>query len=429
MMSAINPDTKVLLVPLDRLRAGMGILMVVICLALAGCAGWQAPAAFDDSSLRARAVSQTERGVELSAAVLSSADSLRMFGVTVNESGVQPVWLEVKNDTDQVLWLLRFGTDPDLFSPLEVAWSFHTSFAGESNSRLDEHFDSMSFQNPIAPGATQSGIIFTNPHDQTRLLNIDVLGQGEVFPFTLFVKVPDHHSDESTASIAKLQELLGVETVDYRGVDEFRARLQKLHCCARGDQESEAGDPLNVILVGEFNDIVSAFVRRGFRLDAREFHRSQRRFGRPPDIVTRKAGQGGVPAIWVRAWVAPFRYQGQPVFVAQVGRRQGWRSAEIEQADVIPSRYFDEVRNSLVQDMAYSGGLQKVGFTGADTATGAGESPGITGDTSYRTDGLLAVLFFITRPLSLSDIEILDWYPLDKLNEATGTVENEDRGS
>ena len=167
MMSAVNPKPRFLLVPLDRVRANMAILMIVICLSLAGCASWQAPAAFDDSSLRARAVSQAERGVELSAAVLSSADSRRMFGVTVNESGVQPVWLEVKNDTDQVLWLLRFGTDPDLFSPLEVAWSFHTSFAGESNSRLDEHFDSMSFQNPIAPGATQSGIIFTNPHDST----------------------------------------------------------------------------------------------------------------------------------------------------------------------------------------------------------------------------------------------------------------------
>ena len=43
-----------------------------------------------------------------------------MFGVSVNESGVQPVWIEVENNTDQVLWLLRSGTDPDLFSPLEV---------------------------------------------------------------------------------------------------------------------------------------------------------------------------------------------------------------------------------------------------------------------------------------------------------------------
>ena len=32
-----------------------------------------------------------------------------------------------------------------------------------------------------------------------------------------------------------------------------------------------------------------------------------------------KAGQGGVPANWLRLWVAPFHYQGQPVILAQSG--------------------------------------------------------------------------------------------------------------
>jgi len=33
-------------------------------------------------------------------------------------------------------------------------------------------------------------------------------------------------------------------------------------------------------------------------------------------------------------------------------------------------------------------------------------------DIHYYTDGLRAVLFFVPRPLALSDIEILDWMPL-----------------
>ena len=50
----------------------------------------------------------------------------------------------------------------------------------------------------------------------------------------------------------------------------------------------------------------------------------------------------------------------------------------------------------------YSGGLEKLGFI-----TGAGE----VGASRYETDGLRAVLFFGTRPLSLADVEILDWVP------------------
>jgi hypothetical protein len=79
-------------------------------LVLAGCTTWQAPAELDDSALRFRAESQTVKGVELSATVLSADDSQRIFGVDVNGIGVQTVWLEVKNNTRQVLWLLRTST-------------------------------------------------------------------------------------------------------------------------------------------------------------------------------------------------------------------------------------------------------------------------------------------------------------------------------
>jgi hypothetical protein len=398
-------------------------------LVLGGCAGWQQPAEFDDSTLRTRVQSQQVRGVTLSAAVLSSAESERIFGVKVNQSGVQPVWIEVVNDTDQVLWMLRSGTDPDLFSPLEVAWSFHTSFAGDSNASLDQHFDELGFDNPVPPGAARSGIIYTNPHDLTRLLNVDILGQGEVFAFTLLLAVPDHRSDESRATLADLQARLQAAVPDSGDLDEFRQRLRQLPCCASNDDGSEAGDPLNVILVGEFADIVSAFVRRGFRLDLRDFHYAQRLFGRAPDLAARKAGQGGVPATWIRVWLAPFSFDGQPVFVAQTARQQGWRSVTKADGDVLPSPEVDEVRNILVQDMTYSGGLQKIAFDRGVGATAPGEFRDSLGGARYRTDGLRAVMFFITRPLSLADIEIIDWLPLHRLRESGAGAEIADDGN
>jgi len=65
----------------------------------------------------------------------------------------------------------------------------------------------------------------------------------------------------------------------------------------------------------------------------------------------------------------------------------------------------------VIQDMMYSGGLARLGF-----ATGVGPAsptqPRMTlGDARYHTDGLRAALFLATRPLSLSDVELLDWAP------------------
>lgn len=430
MMQTVNPAIGCRRTPFRQLRVGLARLAtVMLCLALGACASWQQPAEFDDSSLRARFESQSVRGVRLSAAVLSSEDSKQMFGVSVNESGVQPVWIEVENNTDQVLWLLRSGTDPDLFSPLEVAWSFHSSFAGDSNSRLDQHFDSLGFQNPVAPGARNSGILFTNPHDLIRMLNVDILGQGQVFPFTMFLSVPDHKSDKAAAAKEGLFERLDLAVQDFRKLDAFRARLQQLPCCATNDDGSRDGDPLNLIMVGEFADIASAFVRRGFRFDPREFHYAQQLFGRPPDLAARKSGQGGVPATWVRVWLAPFTFEGQPVFIAQTARQQGWRSAQNSDGDVLPSPQVDEVRNALVQDMTYSGGMQKIAFDRGVGATAPGEFRSALGDARYRTDGLRAIMFFITRPLSLEDIEILEWLPLHRLRESGVGLENADADS
>jgi hypothetical protein len=366
------------------------------------------------------------RGVKLSAAVLSSDESLRMFGVKVNDTGIQPVWIEVENTTSQVLWFLRSGSDPELFSPLEVAWPFHASFAGETNTLLDDHFDALSFQNPIAPDTTQSGVIFTNPHHQTRLLSIDILGQGQFFPFTLFLEVPDDLTDDYAFALANVNQLSEAVVDDYQDVNKFRARLEQLPCCATGADASEAGDPLNVILVGDFADIATAFVRRGFRTSVLEFDNAQRLFGRPPDIVGRKVAKGGMPTNRVRVWGAPFRYKGKTVFIGQAGRPLGWRLAKVKEKGLMLNPNVDEVRNLLIQDMMYSSGLEKLAFISGVGATSPGELRDSLDGTSYYTDGLRAVLFLVTRPLSLSDLQILDWHPALKLREAEAIKEIED---
>lgn len=388
-------------------------LMPIVCMLLmlmAACTSWQVPPEFDVGALRARAESETLRNVTLSAAVLSAGDSKKMFGVDVNSEGIQPVWVEVVNNTDQVLWLLRSGTDPDLFSPHEVAWSFRKAFAGERNDSLEQHFNSLSFQNPVEPGATAAGILYTNPHRKTRLLSIDLLGQAQLFPFTLFLQVPDDVSDEA-AALARTLQLVAAATVDFTDTDAFRTALADLPCCASNAKGSANGDPLNLILVGDIDHIATAFVRRGFRMEVLDYDNAQHVYGRPPDIVARKTGHRGVPANWVRLWVAPFRHHGRTVILAQTGRPTGWRSAVRENGELQLNPDVDEARNLLIQDLAYSNGLEKLGFVTGTGATAPSETRYSLGGESYHTDGLRAVLFLTTRPLSLHDLEFLDWYP------------------
>ena len=411
---------------------------LVLCVLLliqglvSGCATWQQPKTFDASVLRARAETETVDGVRLSAAVLSSAESQQMFGADVNQTGVQPVWIELENSTDQALWLMRSGADPDLFSPLEVAWGFHRAFAADTNASIDEHFDTLSFQNPILPGETQSGILYTNPHRKTRFLVIDILGDGQLFPFTLFPRVPDDVTDE-TARLDRARRLVEEAQADYQQADEFRAALERLPCCGTDADGSLAGDPVNVVLVGTFEAVAATMIRRGFRTDVQAFDNDQHLFDRKPDFVIRKVGQSAAPANWLRIWVAPLLYQGKPVFLVQAGRPLGWRFANLEEEDDVEEQELeptlnpeiDEVRDLLIEDLLYSGGLAKLAFVTGVGATEPGQYRNSLDGNRYQTDGLRAVMFVVTRPHSLSDLELPDWHPLLKLREIEAIENNE----
>ena len=236
-----------------------------ISLALVGCANWQAPAEVSDAALRARAMTATERDVRVTAAVLSAGDSRRMLGVDVNKTDVQSVWIEVQNRTSQPLWLLRSGTDPDYFSPLEVAWSMHTPLASGTNARIDEHFDRLGFKNPIPPGATRTGILFTNPQPRTKLLNVDLLGSKTLIPFSLFLPVPEDAADDRLRPL--LFQYPDAEVTDYQDLATLRAALERLPCCATDTDGSVQGDPLNAVFIGTFADIGAATIRRNYRRD------------------------------------------------------------------------------------------------------------------------------------------------------------------
>lgn len=390
---------------------GYALRAACLAFALASCATWQPPDRVDDATLRAGAITETKRDVRVSAALLDAQTSQAMFGPGIAEAGVQPVWFEVENRTPQPLWLLRTGTDPDYFSPLEVAWGMHKPLAKRTNAGIDEHIEGQAFRNPVPPGATHAGVIFTNLQSGRTLLNVDLFGRKTLVPFSLFVAA------EGGPAAAVFQYPEG-EVKNYSDLATLRAALEQLPCCASDAGGAGRGDPLNVVIIGTMTDIYAAGVRRNYRRDLRESDRAQRVFGRELDLVARKWAQAGAPATWIRLWVSPMRFEGKPVFVGQVGRPVGGRFATSDASNVVLHGDVDEARNLLIQDAMYSGGLEKLGFANGVGEVAEAAPRTVFNGARYHTDGLRAVLFFATRPLSLSDVEVLDWVPALERREA-----------
>ncbi|CAD6516725.1 LssY C-terminal domain-containing protein [Paraburkholderia metrosideri] len=405
--------------PSRRLASSKAWASAALLLAAAGCATWTAPANVTDAPLRERSVSAEKQGVRVSAAVLGPEDSKRMLGADINRTSVQPLWIEVQNMTQQPLWLLQSGTDPDYFSPLEVAWSLHTLMGFTTNARIDQYFHAAGFRNPVPPGETRAGILFTNPDRDPKLVNVDLFGNRTLIAFTLFVPVPDDIPD---ARLALTLFQYPDDAITYcHDLASLRAALERLPCCASDLHASTAADPLNVVVIGALGDIGAAMVRRRYHRDVHAGDLAQWTFGREPDVVLRKEAQAGAPATSIRGWLAPIRFNTESVYVAQVSRPVGGRFARGGDAAEVMDDDVDEARNLLVQDMMYAGGLEKLGFVnGVGSAPPARPRTTLNG-THYFTDGLRAVMFFATRPLSFSNVEFLDWVPYLESGKPAGS--------
>ena len=105
------------------------------------------------------------------------------------------------------------------------------------------------------------------------------------------------------------------------------------------------------------------------------------------------------------------RFRGKTVSVGQISRDIGvkftLKSPTISTHVIDPD--VDEARGYLLNDMAYSQGLARVGYV-RGVGKAAKDEPrfNLVGDP-YYTDGLRVVMFFEPKPHSLTDIDFLDW--------------------
>lgn len=382
----------------------------LVCLALfmGACATFDKPAAINEAPVHDRALTKEENGIRVSAAVVGDSEAMQIFGVDLFRKNIQAVWLDVENHSGRPLILLPTAMDPDYFSPLEVAFAFHTFFAPDGNRALDEHLSQMNFpiRTPILPGVRSSGYIFTNWLKGMKVIDVDLLGRDFIQNFTFFADNPD--SSGKIQVLERMEAMFSDAELQHVESDaELRRSLEQLACCVSQQDGALNGEPFNVVVIGEIEHWTTAFLRRGYR-----YHPVNPRyaFGRTHDFSGHKLSRGykkAKPHV-IRFWQTPIRYKGKTVWAAQTSSRLGGRFADKASLEVtLPmDPYVDEARDDLAQDLAYSQALTKIGYV---KGSGPIQRWTPSGKVHYTTDGLRVVLVFGERPASLAGVDFFDW--------------------
>jgi hypothetical protein len=393
---------------------------------IAACASYQ-PKSLETLAFRERVQVKSEAGVEVSAAALSPEESRDAFGIDLAGKGIQPVWLRVANRSDEQLWMMPIAIDPLYFSPLEAAWQGHRLFATSRNEEIDRHFATRQMASYVAPGASESGFVFTNLDEGGKPIEVLLLGDREVRSFFFALPVPGLKTDAEVVDFAALHAPAAATSHD---AVALRRALEELPCCTSDPTGTRSGDPLNLVVVGAADELYPALLRGGWQETERIHGGSLWRtvssflfgspyrhspvsplylFGRPQDVAFQQARGTIHQRNHLRLWLAPFRSDGRPVWVGQISRDVGVRFTprtwNLTTHAIDPD--IDESRFYLQQGLLVSQRLAAIGYvTGAGSREGPREN--LTGDP-YFTDGHRLVVFLSEDPVAFDEVDYLDW--------------------
>lgn len=376
-----------------------------------------------------RTHSDSKGEVHVTVAVLSAKESEQTFGVDLENKKIQAVWLKVDNQDDKMYWFLPSGLDPAYFSPMEVSHISRKYLASKANRKMDQMFEEKSFHNPIFPGTTETGFIFTNLDKGLKVVDIDLVAENRVNKFTFWLHVPGFYADYMAVDFSNIHSEEEITDLDEMGL---RTALEQLPCCTVNKKNTDFGDPLNLILIGEQDEVFPAFSRRGWHPAEQTYFASVWRTiksflfgsgyryapvsplyydGRPRDLAGQKARNTIHQRNHLRLWYTPLRFMGKPIWIGQISRDIGvkFTSKSPTFTTHIIDPYIDDARQALITDLLYSQQVAKVGYvSGVGAATPENPKYNLTADPVH-TDGLRAVLLFDSHPHSLSDIEFFPW--------------------
>jgi hypothetical protein len=387
------------------------VLLMLLALVTASCATFD-PQPFDAASGLGEIYSETRSGVTVSVTLLSDARAEQLYGVDLAASGLQAVWMQIDNRSDRAHWLLVSALDPDYYPPGEAATLFSKGYTENSKAEIGRHFDRLAMPLKTAAGSSSEGYVITPRHEGGRYVTVKLLSGVGLLEFGFPVKLPDGEFDFESLDVDKIYG--GRELPDLTE-EVLRQELRGLPCCVTNEDSDRMGDPLNLVLVGEPDHLLAAVSRAGWSFTHRITLDTIERMigsalsgsaypvapvsplyllGRKQDVALQRARSTIVQRNHLRLWMAPFRYEGRPVWVGQVSRDVGVKATTQSATlttHVIDSNV-DEAREYFLQSLIVAGAVEQFAFIeGMEPAPRSSPRVNLTGDP-YFTDGLRAVI-------------------------------------
>jgi len=397
---------------MPELRRFAPLLALLLAAATAGCGGrayLHGP--LDITAVEARAETQQDGPIRVSAAVLGRDETQAIFGIDLYEQGIQPVWLRIENGGENIARYAPVSTDAEYYAPLEVAYKNRGGYSDEARDAMDKHFRELAMPRYIDAGETREGFVFTHAASGAKGFNVDVFSHGD-HSFTFLLRVPGFTPDYARLDIPSIYPADEIHKVTF---DELADAIRGLPCCSADARGEERGEPLNIVLVGNDRELLMGLLRSGWReTSVKEAAQSQPEylFGRVQDAIFQYQSFKGDSIYELRLWLAPVATDGDHVWAGQVRHFFRWFGiARRFDADV------DEARNFTLQKFLYSQALRAVAWTQGEAVVPATSFWNALINTPYFTDGYRAVVWLSSEPHSVLEIDVIGWDELPRWTE------------
>ena len=366
--------------------------------------------------------------MRVSVAVLSNDEAKAEFGLDLASRWLQAIWIEVENRDDVPYWVLMPSLDPNYFTPDEVAYVMRGTRSEAWLEQAMRGMRALAFRNPIAPASVVSGFVFVGMDLDQKQVDLQFLSAKRFEEFTFFLPISGLKAD-TLFDVEQVRAGQAVKTVDEAGL---RKALTQLPCCTTNEDARAPGDPLNLVLIGNAEDLFPAFVRRGWHATEETYGGSVRKtimsflfgerytyspvsplyaFSRPQDIAFQKPRGSIHQRNHLRLWLTPLRFEGKEVWVGQISRDIGVKFTTKSKMMVthVIDPDVDEARNALIQDLLFSQGLVKVGYVkGGPQADDYNPARNLT-DDPYFSDGLRAVMLLDKTDRPVREVQFFGW--------------------
>lgn len=419
--------------------------IIVASLLLSACATNTEynPAADQNLPMRlGRIQSMEQDDVRVEVSIPTDDEASRYFGVPLAKFGIQPIWIQIVNGGDVDYWLLPNAIDPDYYSADEAAMLSGDDLPADLRDEHTELFRNQALPFYSASGSTIEGYVYATHARGGRLVDVRMKGKSHSVRMRFAVLLPtegfDYEYSELRQRYAQLDNLPDVD------MEQMRERLRDLPCCTTTADGMGSGDPLNIVLIGSGETIISALNTSGWDFTEAISIDSIRQmigaaiaesafpmapvsslyaFGRKQDIAFQRGRSTIQRRNHMRLWLAPFRSEGKAVWVGQVSRDIGVKmtSKSPTLTTHVIDPVVDESREYLLDSLMHTDTVVRFAFVkGVGESSHDNPSLNLTDDT-YFTDGLRLVIWISEEPVPPEESIDLDWNDsVDPVLKGTG---------